>query len=162
MSLQVIAAPLMLSSLAACATAMDDIRDGQAVVETTLGAINNDPPAWEGRWVRVYGWVDDKASVLSSTSTDNDGDFIKLNPQTHRRSHDGTDYWTTPNQAVVSGLVDITCWSFWQNAYVEMNQSFKTDQPYTIRAAGKLDYCNRLIGPHLTNVIVSQLSEKSS
>jgi hypothetical protein len=160
-----IATSLLLSSLTACATAMDDTRNGSPVVETTLAAIKADPPAWEGKWVRLEGWSDDKDSVLTTSPSDSDGrEHIKLDPQRRPRSPDGTDNWTATKRAIVSGQVDLTCWRFWHEDVPQVRAAAEKEGRTLgdVRANGLLEYCNRVfLGPHLVQVLSAPVAESA-
>lgn len=91
--------------LAACTTAMDAMRDGQPVIATTIAALNDDPEAWDGKWVRLEGRVDQNTSWL----LDARGDVMFLDPKI-KLPPDEPDPADAVTRAVVSGQVDLACW----------------------------------------------------
>lgn len=57
---------ILAASTSACATSRidDATRDGQPVIETTIGTILDAPEAWNDKWVRIRGYVNGQASLL--------------------------------------------------------------------------------------------------
>ncbi len=160
MSLRPVFALLLGGLTAACATAMDATRDGQPVIETTFRAIWDAPSEWEGKWVRISGWVDDGAIlIVSEKNNENDWWTMYLEPAKKlqgRESEGGV-----PNRpAVASGRVDLTCARFFANGYRAFAEqglavSFQAEEP------GPLAHCNRARGPNLVDVLVSTRSERA-
>lgn len=149
-----ILAILSLASLAACATAMDNERNGQPVTETTFSAIFNEPGDWEGKWVRVSGWIDREATLITSEQgNDNDWFTLHLDPQRKLR-HPDSESGVPERAAVVSGQVDLTCARFYSDGYRALHEqglsiSFGAAEP------GPIAHCNRARGPSLIHVLVS-------
>lgn len=151
---------LMLLAPAGCATALDTTRNGEPVIETTFSAIWDDPGAWEGKWIRLSGWIDE-GQILVVSEKGNEGDWwtMYLDPAQKVAGRDSEG--GVPNTAaVVSGRVDLTCARFWANGYRALAAqgivgSFGAEEP------GPLAHCNRARGPNLVNVLVSTPSERA-
>ena len=144
-----------LVALGGCATAMDDTRNGQPVTEITLSAIFDDPGAWEGKWVRISGWTDSKASILVSEKGDDHGwPTLHLDPKQKLAGRDSDS--SIPNRAaVVSGQVDLTCARLFAEGYAALvAQGFVGG--ISAPEPGPNAYCNRAEGPNLVNVLVSK------
>lgn len=147
---------LLLAGLTtACATAMDATRDGQPVVAAEIAQINGDPQAWEGKWVRLEGRIDDKASWLQDANED----VIFLEPRTRLRA-DGSDPDDVVKRAVVSGQVDLTCW----NVSQELNAPHLDDEGNVLMVhlmvPAELQYCSSGRA-NLVNVLVATLPESA-
>lgn len=130
------------------------MRDGHPVIATTFGAIFDDPGEWEGKWVRLSGWIDSRASILVSEK-DNDNDWwtLHLDPQRKLAKRDSES--GVPNKAaVVSGHVDLTCARLFAEGYRELvAQGFVGG--ISAQEPGPNAHCNRAEGPNLVNVLVS-------
>ncbi|MEQ1782014.1 MAG: hypothetical protein ABMA14_11685 [Hyphomonadaceae bacterium] len=152
---------LLLAGLTtACATAMDAMRDGEPVIETTFKAIYDHPDAWEGKWVRISGWVDrNKNYVVSEKGNDNDWWTLYLDPVGKIKGRE-SEGGIPDRAAVVSGKVDLTCAHFWNDGCRWMAEngivgSFSAEEP------GPLAHCNRARGPNLVNVLVATLPKSA-
>lgn len=143
--------------MAACATTMDATRNGQPVIDTTVSAILDDSDEWEGKWVRVSGWIDRNATLLVGEREDYDSDFpsvvIHLDPSSKLAKDDSAS--GLPDRfAIVSGQVDLTCVHFWANGWnallsqgVVGGISVSEDSP--------MAYCGRANITNLVNVLVT-------
>jgi hypothetical protein len=148
-----LATVLAALSLTACATAWDTTRDGQPVVATSIAQIENDPAAWEGKWVRLEGRIDDKASLL----LDADGDVMFLEPQI-KLLPDKPNLGDAVKRATVSGEVDLTCWAFWKKLNAPKFDDEGDQVLIHVMVPAEFAYCpgGR---PNLVNVLVSTPSE---
>lgn len=151
MRIRLILASLFAASTAACASAMDAMREGQPVHDTTIDALYSDPGAWDGKWVRVSGWIDKKATLIElEKGGDRCRSAVHLDPKL--KLHDYSPCGEPAIAAVVSGRVDYTCAFGWAEVR-EATQGLMVDPHYP---EGPLFYCNVARGPNLVNVIVSR------
>jgi hypothetical protein len=134
---------------------MDDVRNGEPVIATTFSAIFTEPGEFEGKWVRVSGWIDKGAALITSEKgDDNDWFTLHLDPQRKLRSDPEFEGGIPERAAVVSGQLDLTCARFFSEGYRALHEqglsiSFGAAEP------GPLAHCNRARGPNLIHVLVS-------
>jgi hypothetical protein len=136
---------------------MDATRDGQPVVQTTIATINQDPEAWDGKWVRLEGRIDKKASWLH----DANGEVMFLEPATRLLS-DGSDPGDAVKRAAVSGRVDLTCWKLWDELYRTILYDDEGNrQIVSFQFNKEVAFCHEAHGPNLVDVLVATLPESA-
>lgn len=149
-------APLSIGALVLCGcTGVDATeRQGHPVLDATIGQILSDPEAWEGKWVRVEGYINDRRNELYS-GISIESTSISLDPKSRFSSDEiiGRHPGPPKRPAVASGKVDLTCVRWWQ----EMEEAFadfdSNGNIFHVTATGELEFCNMVIDPFLAKVV---------
>lgn len=147
--------------MAACATAMDATHNGQPVIAAKIAQIDDDPAAWEGKWVHLEGLVDSE-NVLLIASRERRDIGINLNPSDHMQDGGWVVGPDEPDRPVsVVGRVDLSCVNWFKQVvpgitYADIRDVTFDMLAYAPPTRGPLGHCAFVVGPYLTDAVITK------